>query len=457
MRFSIFFVSLCAFVPFFTLMRESQHKGSYAFSIWWLKPAIKEDMSWTVEEDVNTGDEGKKLSRWAQQQKSIASLYSINFARGAFCRNNLAPNAHRQQQYSESSSEPLVWDASIGDRGSIVNIIVSPRKHYIDSLDSTRINLISTLPAMRRATCRLYDHRSQLLATVTSLVVLGGSLVRCPIPHELRKHAQGQEIRMGVKLVWPDLADVMRKSQTVKSSGSGVGSGIMGAFIKSNAVAEEIKVGSVIIVPKGATHTNRSLLFDSTQSSGVGDGVIPSGGRPLYPVCPLPVTAIMSDSLEYRKSMMGRGTGLGGGGGRTRGAVPYVDREEERERDWGRGTEFQVQGLRGRPAVPLGSRYEVSSASGYSCFVLLCVTVHPTVYEYHSCFVLLCVTECEYHFCLRYVFHSVFILYLLYVPSLSLPPLPSPHRHQQQQQQYQQHCRYGQHGQHYKRGISYYS
>jgi hypothetical protein len=364
MRFSIFFVSLCAFVPFFTLMRESQRKGSYGSSIWWLKPASKEDLSWTLEEDVNTGDQGKKLSRWAQQQKSIASLYSINFARGAFCRNNLAPNAHRQQQYSESSSEPLIWDASIGDRGSIINVIVSPRKQYIDSLDSTRSSSgsypsLSTLPAMRRATCRLYDHRSQLLATVTSLVVLGGSLVRCPIPHEFRKHAQGQEIRMGIKLVWPDLADVIRKSQTVKSSGSGVGSGILGAFIKSSTAAEEIKVGSVVIVPKGAVHTNRSLLFELPQ-----DGVVPSGGRPLYPVCPLPVTAIMSDSREFRKSMMGRETGLGGGGGRTRGAVPYIDREEERERDWGWGTEFQVQGLRGRPAVPPGTRSEVSSASG---------------------------------------------------------------------------------------------
>lgn len=365
MRFSIFFVSLCAFVPFFTLMRENQHKRSNRFSIWWLKPAIKEDSSWTLEEDMNTGEQGKKLSRWAQQQKSIASLYSINFARGAFCRNNLAPNAHRQQQYSESSSEPFVWDASIGDRGSIINVIVSPRKSYIDSLDSTRSSSIpytslSTLPAMRRATCRLYDHRAQLLATVTSLVVLEGSLVRCPIPHDLRKHAQGQEIRMGIKLVWPDLADAMRKSQTYQSSGSGVGSGILGAFVKTPPVAaEEIKVGSVVIVPKAPAHTNRSLLIDLPQ-----DGIVPSGGRPLYPVCPLPVTAIMSDSLDYRKSMLGRGTGLGGGGGRTRGAVPYVDREEERERDWGRGTEFQVQGLRGPPAVPLGIRSGVSAASG---------------------------------------------------------------------------------------------
>lgn len=214
MRFSVLFVLTCVLVPVIMLVRDVREKESFTVSIWWLKP-LENEMK-MMEEVEGRDNLQKKISHWAHQQKSAAKLYSSVFGRGAFCRISYHLQALRQHQLYESKLNPMVWDALIGDRGSTVNLIVSSGSRESSSFSSSsmaglrdssenshshnNVLLSSSTTPIKRVTCRLYDHRSQLLSTVTSLNVVDGLLVRCPIPYELRQQATGQDVRLGSTL-----------------------------------------------------------------------------------------------------------------------------------------------------------------------------------------------------------------------------------------------------------------
>lgn len=111
----------------------------------------------------------------------------------------------------------------------------------------------------QKYSCRLYDHRSQFLSTVRSLDVIDNLVVRCPIPHSLRKYLnQG---RYGVKLVGEQERNVDKKG-----------------VVEETIVTEQIKIGTVIVL---STAVKR--VSGMSNHTGLG-----SVARP-YPVCPLPM------------------------------------------------------------------------------------------------------------------------------------------------------------------------
>ena len=313
MRFSVLFVLTCVLIPVVMLLRDTRDKKSIAVSIWWLKPAESEILKSMLEEVESRDNLQKKISKWAHQQKTASKLYSNIFGRGAFCRNSLNLQALRQHQHYDTKSNPMVWDASIGDRGSTVNIIVSSasRDRSLLSSDGRRessksrrnnneIFLSSTSPLMKRVKCRLYDHRSQLLATVTSLNIVDELLIRCPIPYELRQQATGQDVRLGVKLIWPS-AEGGGKDNSVSVRGRGLLTST--GSTKNSQQVEDIRVGSNDVFTQ-----NRSQSFETSHlttagaaagaaaggGGGKAEGISHTMGKPLYPVCPLAISSRMA-------------------------------------------------------------------------------------------------------------------------------------------------------------------
>lgn len=342
MRFSVLFVLTCVLVPVIMLVRDVREKESFTVSIWWLKP-LENEMK--MMEEVEGRDYlQKKISHWAHEQKSAAKLYSSIFGRGAFCRSSYHLQALRQHQLYESKLNPIVWDALIGDRGSTVNLIVSSRSEDLSSSSSSspssmdgmrdsskgshssgnnnNVLLSSSSTPIKRVTCRLYDHRSQLLASVTSLNIVDGLLVRCPIPYDLRQQATGQDVRLGVKLIWPEVDSKGKDVSSSRGRGLLAGSGTrMLGYARNSLPAEDKRVGSVNVLTQ-----NRSQPIDASHLTaavaGVAGGAGSVGhtmGRPLYPVCPLAVSSRMmytyaEGSWEKRLTEGSRGTGGGGGG-----------------------------------------------------------------------------------------------------------------------------------------------
>lgn len=210
MKFAITFVAVCVIIPFCALMREYQKKESYSLSPWWLKSSNFEITTLNMEGNLGKLDDLRNLSRWAHQERGIASMYSDIFGKGAFCRSGkFIP------QRQVLSSEPTIWDASIGGLGSVVNVVLSYRNIEIPAHISRSEDIdSSSYHHGKRVTCRLYDHRSQLLTTVTSLPIVNDILVRCPIPFDLRRTGQGHDIRMIIKLVWSEMGNSRKKSST---------------------------------------------------------------------------------------------------------------------------------------------------------------------------------------------------------------------------------------------------
>lgn len=342
MRFSVLFVLTCVLIPVVMLLRDARDKESIAVSIWWLKPVESEILKSMLEEVEGRDHLQKKISKWAHQQKSASKLYSNIFGRGAFCRNSLNLQALRLHQHYDSKSNPMVWDASIGDRGSTVNIIVSsaPRDRSLLSTDSRRessksrrnnneIFLSSTSPLMKRVKCRLYDHRSQLLATVTSLSIVDELLIRCPIPYEVRQQATGQDVRLGVKLIWPT-AEGRGKGKDNSVSVRGRGLLTSTGSTKSSLQVEDIRVGSINVFTQ-----NRSQSFETSHlgvgggGGGKAEGISHTMGKPLYPVCPLAISSRMAytsaegwrEKIFTQSSRVERWSagGIGGGVGKGQG------------------------------------------------------------------------------------------------------------------------------------------
>jgi hypothetical protein len=121
-RFSIFFIILCIGIPVYFLCREYQMTSTYA-SVWWLKPFNSEDLKWYSEEKQR--NERKVYSKWATQQKGLASMYTSNFGKGAFCVTNVARHSYRHNQpinppkfgadnKEQNLVDPIIWDASVG-------------------------------------------------------------------------------------------------------------------------------------------------------------------------------------------------------------------------------------------------------------------------------------------------------------------------------------------------------
>lgn len=402
MRFSVLFVLTCVLVPVVMLVRDVREKESFTVSIWWLKP-LENEMK--MMEEVEGRDYlQKKISHWAHQQKSAAKLYSSIFGRGAFCRSSYHLQALRQHQLYESKLNPIVWDALIGDRGSTVNLIVSSRSEDLSSStsssspsvdgmkdsnkngrsngNSNNVLLSSSSTPIKRVTCRLYDHRSQLLATVTSLNIVDGLLVRCPIPYELRQQATGQDVRLGVKLIWPEVDSRGKDTSSSRSRGLLAGSGTrMLGYAKNSLPAEDKRVGSVDVLTQNRSQPIDASHFTAAAGAGAGaGGVGHTMGRPLYPVCPLAVSSRMmytyaEGSWEKRLTEGSRGGGGGfgkgqgqGGGIRVHGLSPsYRGSEGDVEQDivgrgeGGRGEEGRGEGgeegsgrSRGRPALESG-------------------------------------------------------------------------------------------------------
>ena len=400
MRFSVLFVLTCVLVPVIMLVRDVREKESFTVSIWWLKP-LENEMK--MMEEVEGRDYlQKKISHWAHQQKSAAKLYSSIFGRGAFCRSSYHLQALRQHQLYESKLNPIVWDALIGDRGSTVNLIVSSGSRELSSLtaitssssvsfsstdgmrDSSKngrshnnVLLSSSSAPIKRVTCRLYDHRSQLLATVTSLNIVDGLLVRCPIPYELRQQATGQDVRLGVKLIWPEVDSKGKDVSSSRSRGLLTGSGTrMLGYAMNSLPAEDKRVGSASVLTQ-----NRSQPIDASHltaaTAGGAGGPGHTMGRPLYPVCPLAVSSRMmytyaEGSWEKRLAEgsrgggggFGKGKGQGQGGGiRVHGLSPsYRGSDGDVEQDIvgrgeggrGEGGEEGLGRLRGWPTAESG-------------------------------------------------------------------------------------------------------
>ena len=407
MRFSVLFVFTCVLIPVVMLLRDTRDKKSIAVSIWWLKPAESEILKSMFEEVEGRDNLQKKISKWAHQQKTASKLYSNIFGRGAFCRNSLNLQALRQHQHYDSKSNPMVWDASIGDRGSTVNIIVSSssRDRSLLSTDGRRessksrrnnneIFLSSTSPLMKRVKCRLYDHRSQLLATVTSFNIVDELLIRCPIPYELRQQATGQDVRLGVKLIWPT-AEGGGKDNSVSVRGRGLLTST--GSTKSSLQVEDIRVGSNNVLTQ-----NRSQSFGTSHltaagaaaaaGGGVGgggkaEGISHTMGKPLYPVCPLAISSRMAytSAESWREKIfapsskverwstggigggVGKGQGQGQGGGirihgihgaslpRSRGGEGDVDEDADQGAVGGvKGVEVGTDRARGGPQLESG-------------------------------------------------------------------------------------------------------
>ena len=348
MRFAIAFLITCVLIPFVTLMRENQQRGPYAASIWWLKVSYPEELMRLIEESEVVVEESKKLSKWAKHQRDIASLYSNNFGLGAFCRIPLRlPQQLQHNQYEhrteqsgqvgrewyknvELGSDPIVWDASLGEHGSIINIIItsgntlgrasaaldrdissgdsSDKSIAPDSIESgVKRNPDSTPSSVlpKRVSCRLYDHRSQLLATVASLRTIDDTLVRCPIPYDIRKHGLGSEVRFGVKLIWPE--QVIYEKPLPRSSSGGLGAvGRLDEVRRTPSLPKDVvrlKTGLIKSDSESSHNLNRTLILpilSEISATTSPKSFEPIGGhgiasRLMYPVCPL---ALRTESKE---------------------------------------------------------------------------------------------------------------------------------------------------------------
>ena len=341
MRFSVSFVIICAFIPFIILIRENQQRGSDAPSIWWLKVGRSEEFKWLLEESEIKVEESKKLSRWAQQQRDVAILYSNNFGLGAFCRIPLRLPLQHQQQHNqfqyrrekarniELGPDPIAWDASLSEHGSIINIIITSGSNLgisanartvinlnsnsrssssSDSSSSSGESISSTLKGRlsmpTRVSCRLYDHRSQLLATVTSLPIIDDTLVRCPVPYNFRKLGLGSEVKFGVKLMWPEkyIHDTPSGSIYHSSSGSSGGGIGMGGLLKAFKHLPSLsKAGVSSTVP--SSHLNQTLNLTIIKVTDTPQGFGPTGGhgmafRKMYSVCPLAIEMNLKQNLQ---------------------------------------------------------------------------------------------------------------------------------------------------------------
>ena len=354
MRFAIAFVFSCVLIPFVTLMRENQQRGPYAASIWWLKVSYPEELMRLIEESEVVVEESEKLSKWAQHQRDIASLYSNNFGLGAFCRIPLRlPQQLQHNQYEhrteqsgqvgrewykniEFGPDPIVWDASLGEHGSIINIIItsgntlgtasaaldssssdsSDKSAAPDGIETGVKQNLDMLP--KRVSCRLYDHRSQLLATVTSLITIDDTLVRCPIPYDIRKYGLGSEVRFGVKLTWPK--QVIYDKPHPRSSSDMVGQ--LDEVKRSPSLsrgAARLKTGLITSDTETSDNLNRSLVLPTLSeitATSSHKSFEPVGGhgiasRLMYPVCPL---AIKSVSKKINVNGVKKDSSHGGSG-----------------------------------------------------------------------------------------------------------------------------------------------
>ena len=153
------------------------------------------------------------------------------------------------------------------------------------------ISSVSIFSMPTRVTCRLYDHRSQHLTTVLSLPIIEQTLVRCPVPYDVRdkvlkRHYHG--VTDKVK------ADKFKDNARGGKDGGSVNSALRGGPISSSlssenqhqqrlryeAVNSEIKVRLVWSTASSSTSPTSSTTSKSSLSSSAATSIKSSIGSP---------------------------------------------------------------------------------------------------------------------------------------------------------------------------------
>lgn len=213
-RVSILFVAFVTLVPLSVLMFESHFRSSVP-KVWWLEPvpaSLKYKVTRTKKSKVVHPSNFHSL--WAEQQNLLATLlWSAALTKGPFCASHANEHKFPIRNSVPPDNEPWIWDAVLTDGGSLVSVLLLDRfrckfnqSTWINQLKASDVNVANeslmifiNAPkgtssdrrkgTVSRLTCRFYDQRSLLLTTSESLGIVGDTLVRCPVPFQLRGRA----------------------------------------------------------------------------------------------------------------------------------------------------------------------------------------------------------------------------------------------------------------------------
>ena len=150
------------------------------------------------------------------------------------------------------------------------------------------ISSVSIFSMPTRVTCRLYDHRSQHLTTVLSLPIIEQTLVRCPVPYDVRDKV--------LKRHYHGVTDKIKADKYKDNPRGGSGSALRGGPISSSsslssenqhqqrlryeAVNSEIKVRLVWSTASSSTSPTSSTTSKSSLPSSTATSIKSSIGSP---------------------------------------------------------------------------------------------------------------------------------------------------------------------------------